>query len=144
PQRDKWIPVLQDWLPFILVSQLSFMIGALLNSSWGFALAALLSIPLGLLGLSWQQRGIKRLLRLAEQTTSDPLIAQMYTDSRGPQARLEMSILSQEARLKTCLTRLQDTAEHLSGQARQSDELAHKSSKGLERQRVETEQVATA
>ena len=144
PRRDQWLPVLQDWLPFILVSQLSFMIGALLNSSWGFALAALLSIPLGLLGLSWQQRGIKRLLRLAEQTTSDPLIAQMYTDSRGPQARLEMSILSQEARLKTCLTRLQDTAEHLSEQARLSDSLAHKSSLGLERQRVETEQVATA
>lgn len=144
PRRDKWLPVLQDWLPFILVSQLSFVIGALFNSSWGFALAALLSIPLGLLGLTWQQRGIKRLLRLAEQTTSDPLIAQMYTDSRGPQARLEMSILSQEARLKTCLTRLQDTAEHLSEQARQSDVLAHKSSTGLERQRVETEQVATA
>lgn len=147
PRRDKWLPVLQDWLPFILVSQLSFMIGALLTSSWGFALAAVLSIPLGLLGLlglSWQQRGIKRLLRLAEQTTSDPLIAQMYTDSRGPQARLEMSILSQEARLKTCLTRLQDTAEHLSAQARQSDVLAHNSSSGLERQRVETEQVATA
>ena len=144
PQRDKWLPVLQDWLPFILVSQLSFMIGALLTSSWGFALAAVLSIPLGLLGLTWQQRGIKRLLRLAEQTTSDPLIAQMYTDSRGPQARLEMSILSQEARLKTCLTRLQDTAEHLSDQARQSDALAHQSSTGLERQRIETEQVATA
>ena len=144
PKRDKWLPALQDWLPFILVSQLSFMIGALFNSSWGFALAAALSIPLGLLGLSWQQRGIKRLLRLAEQTTSDPLIAQMYTDSRGPQARLEMSILSQEARLKTCLTRLQDTAEHLSEQARQSDILAHKSSCGLERQRSETEQVATA
>ncbi|WP_285425939.1 PAS domain-containing methyl-accepting chemotaxis protein [Pseudomonas sp. efr-133-TYG-103a] len=144
PTRDKWLPVLQDWLPFILVSQLSFLIGVWLNSHWGFALAAALSVPLGLLGLSWQQRGIKRLLRLAEQTTSDPLIAQMYTDSRGPQARLEMSILSQEARLKTCLTRLQDTAEHLNSQARQSDSLAQSSSSGLERQRVETEQVATA
>jgi len=144
PSRDKWLPVLQDWLPFILVSQLSFLIGVWLNSHWGFALAAALAVPLGLLGLSWQQRGIKRLLRLAEQTTSDPLIAQMYTDSRGAQARLEMSILSQEARLKTCLTRLQDTAEHLNAQAAQSDSLAQASSMGLERQRVETEQVATA
>jgi aerotaxis receptor len=144
PSRDKWLPVLQDWLPFILVSQLSFLIGVWLNTSWGFALAAGLSVPLGLLGLSWQQRGTKRLLRLAEQTTSDPLIAQMYTDSRGPQARLEMSILSQEARMKTCLTRLQDTAEQLNGQARQSNTLANASSTGLERQRVETEQVATA
>ncbi len=144
PGRDKWLPVLQDWLPFILVSQLSFLIGVWLNSHWGFALAAALSVPLGLLGLSWQQRGTKRLLRLAEQTTSDPLIAQMYTDSRGPQARLEMSILSQEARMKTCLTRLQDTAEHLNSQARQSNSLANASSIGLERQRVETEQVAAA
>ena len=66
-------------------------------------------------------------MRLAEQTTSDPLIAQMYTDSRGEQARLEMAILSQDARLKTCLTRLQDTAEYLTEQARQADTLAHHS-----------------
>ena len=144
PGRDRWIPVLQNWVPFILVSQVGFMIGTWLDTSWGFALAAGLSIPLGLMGLSWQQRGIKRLLKLADQTTSDPLIAQMYTDSRGAQARLEMAILSQEARLKTCLTRLQDTAEHLTGQARQSHALAHQSSQGLERQRLETEQVAAA
>jgi len=144
PRRDKWLPVVQDWLPFILVSQVGFLIGSWLGHSWGFALAAALSVPLGLLGLGWQQRGLKRLLRLAEQTTSDPLIAQMYTDSRGVQARLEMAMLSQDARMKTCLTRLQDTAEHLNEQARQSDTLAHNSSSGLERQRVETEQVAAA
>ncbi|HGM5582029.1 TPA: methyl-accepting chemotaxis protein [Pseudomonas putida] len=144
PRRDKWLPVLQDWLPFILISQIGFLIGNWLGHSWGFALAAAVSVPLGLLGLTWQQRGLKRLLALAEQTTSDPLIAQMFTDSRGVQARLEMAMLSQESRLKTCLTRLQDSAEHLSEQARQSDVLAHKSSSGLERQRVETEQVAAA
>ncbi|WP_136475284.1 PAS domain-containing methyl-accepting chemotaxis protein [Pseudomonas sp. DG56-2] len=144
PRRDRWLPVVQDWLPFILVSQVGFLIGNWLGHSWGFALAAALSVPLGLLGLSWQQRGLKRLLRLAEQATSDPLIAQMYTDSRGVQARLEMAMLSQDARMKTCLTRLQDTAEHLNEQARQSDTLAHNSSSGLERQRVETEQVAAA
>ena len=144
PRRDQWLPILQDWLPFILVSQVGFLIGNWLGHSWGFGLAAALSVPLGLLGLTWQQRGLKRLLRLAEQTTSDPLIAQMYTDSRGVQARLEMAMLSQDARMKTCLTRLQDSAEHLSEQARQSDALAHQSSSGLERQRVETEQVAAA
>ncbi|MBU3054848.1 methyl-accepting chemotaxis protein [Pseudomonas indica] len=144
PRRDRWLPVLQDWLPFILISQIGFLIGAWLDSHWGFLLAALLSVPLGLTGLAWQNRGIKRLLRLAEQTTSDPLIAQMYTDSRGVQARLEMAMLSQDARLKTCLTRLQDTAEQLAQQARQADTLAHNSSAGLERQRLETEQVATA
>lgn len=144
PNSEHWLPVLQDWLPFILVSQVGFLVGIWLNSSWGFALAAGLSVPLGLAGLAWQKRGIKRLLNLAEQTTSDPLIAQMYTDSQGVQARLEMAMLSQDARLKTCLTRLQDNAHNLTEQAGQAGKLAHASSAGLERQRVETEQVATA
>ncbi|TBU71999.1 chemotaxis protein [Pseudomonas daroniae] len=144
PNRDRWLPVLQNWLPFILVSQVGFLVGAWLDSTWGFIAAAALSIPLGLLGLAWQSRGIKRLLQLAEQSTSDPLIAQMYTDSRGVEGRLELSILSQEARLKTCLTRLQDSAENLAKQARQADTLAHNSSAGLQRQREETDQVATA
>ncbi|MBS7691411.1 methyl-accepting chemotaxis protein [Pseudomonas lalucatii] len=144
PSRDRWLPVLQNWLPFILVSQAGFLVGAWLDSSWGFLLAALLCVPLGLAGVNWQQRGIKRLLQLAEQTTSDPLIAQMYSDSRGAQGRLEMSMLSQEARLKTCLTRLQDSAEYLTQQAQRADTLAQNSSAGLDRQRQETEQVATA
>ncbi|UCJ16023.1 methyl-accepting chemotaxis protein [Pseudomonas sp. MM211] len=144
PSRDRWLPVLQNWLPFILVSQVGFLVGAWLDSTWGFIAAAALSIPLGLLGLAWQTRGIKRLLKLAEQSTSDPLIAQMYTDSRGVEGRLELSILSQEARLKTCLTRLQDSAENLAKQATQADVLAHNSSAGLQRQREETDQVATA
>ncbi|SHL80805.1 methyl-accepting chemotaxis protein [Phytopseudomonas punonensis] len=144
PSRDRWLPVLQNWLPFILVSQVGFLVGAWLDSTWGFVAAAALSIPLGLLGLAWQGRGIKRLLQLAEQSTSDPLIAQMYTDSRGVEGRLELSLLSQEARLKTCLTRLQDSAENLTKQAKQADVLAHNSSAGLQRQREETDQVATA
>jgi aerotaxis receptor len=142
--QDTWLPQLQAWLPFILISQLGFLIGSWQSSHWGFLLAAGLSVPLGLAGLRWQQQGIKRLLRLAEHTTSDPLIAQMYTDSHGAEARLEMAMLSQEARLKTCLTRLQDTAAQLSQQARQGHTLADQSSSGLERQRSETEQVAAA
>ncbi|WXL27467.1 PAS domain-containing methyl-accepting chemotaxis protein [Ectopseudomonas mendocina] len=144
PKRDSWLPVLKNWLPFILISQISFLVGAWLDSSWGFALAAALAVPLGLAGLKWQQRGIDSLLKVVDQTTSDPLIAQMYTDSRGKQGRLELSLISQDARLKTCLTRLQDTAEQLTQQAQQADTLAHNSSTSLERQRTETDQVATA
>ncbi|MCU1716889.1 methyl-accepting chemotaxis protein [Pseudomonas sp. 5P_3.1_Bac2] len=144
PQRDSWLPVLKNWLPYILISQISFVLGVYLDSSWGFGLAAALAMPLGLAGLKWQMRGRERLLRMLEQSTTDPLTAQMYTDARGPQGRLEMAFLSQEARLKTCLTRLQDNAEQLTLQAKQADSLAHNSSKSLERQRSETDQVATA
>ncbi|EXF47112.1 aerotaxis receptor Aer-2 [Pseudomonas sp. BAY1663] len=144
PRRDVWLPVLTKWLPFILVSQIGFLIGAWLDHSMGFALAALLSIPLGLAGLHWQQRGLKRLLQLARQTTSDPLIARMYTDSRGVEAQLEMAMLSQQAHLKTCLTRLQDSAVQLQAQAKRADSLAHNCANGLAQQHQETEQVATA
>ncbi|UTW07721.1 methyl-accepting chemotaxis protein [Pseudomonas benzenivorans] len=144
PSSDSWLPTLQDWLPFILISQLGFLLGAWLDSGWGLLLAALLALPLGLVGLGWQRRGLKSLLQQAEQSTSDPLIALMYTDSRGIQGRLEMALFSQQARLKTCLTRLQDSAEYLTQQAKRADGLARNSSAGLDRQRQETEQVATA
>jgi len=144
PASNRWLPLLRNWLPFILLSQVGWAVGAWLDGHWGFILAALLSIPLGLLGLACQSRGIQRLLTIAEQATSDPLIAQMYTDSQGDEARLEMAMLSQEARLKTCLTRLQDTAEQLTHQASDADRLARSSAGGLELQRLETEQVAAA
>ncbi|MCF7203422.1 methyl-accepting chemotaxis protein [Pseudomonas sp. JM10B5a] len=144
PRRDRWLPLALNWLPFILISQIGFGIGVWLDHGPGFAIAALLSIPLGLAGLHWQRRGLKRLLGLAEQATSDPLIAQMYTDSKGAEARLEMAMLSQQAHLKTCLTRLQDSAVQLQGQARQTDTLAQNCSGGLAHQHQETEQVATA
>ena len=145
PRRDRWLPSLLNWLPFILISLIGFVVGTRLDSYWGLALAALLSVPLGLSGLRWQNRGLRRLLRLGEQqSTADPLIAQMYTDSRGVQGRIELSMLSQEAHLKTCLTRLQDNAEQLTRQAQQADQLAHSSSSSLQRQRQETEMVAAS
>lgn len=144
PRRDRWLPSLINWLPFILVSQVGFFLGSWLDLGLGFALAAVLSVPLGLAGLHWQRRGLRRLLQLARETTIDPLIAQMYTDSRGTEAQLEMAMLSERAHLKTCLTRLQDSAVQLHAQARQSDKLAGNFSSGLAQQHQETEQVATA
>ena len=145
PRRNRWLPILLNWLPFILVSQIGFAVGAQLDSYWGFAVAAALSVPLGLIGLRWQNRGLRRLLRLAEQQSiADPLIAQMFTASRGSQGRIELAMLSQEAHLKTCLTRLHDNAQLLTRQALQADSLANSGSVGLKRQRQETEAVAAS
>jgi aerotaxis receptor len=144
PRRDAWLPALMKWLPFMLVGQTGFLLGAFFDHAVGFMAAALLSIPLGLAGLHWQQHGLRRLMQLAQQSTSDPLIARMYTDSRGVEAQLEMAMLSQQAHLRTCLTRLQDTAERLQGQAREADTLAQNYASRLVQLHQETEQVATA
>ncbi|WP_460155229.1 methyl-accepting chemotaxis protein [Pseudomonas sp. S2_B12] len=118
--------------------------GALLGPVPAAILAVAVSAPLAVLVSRRRNQGALHVLQMSEATTSDGLIAKMYSDARGPQARLETAFVSQASRLKTCLTRLQDTAEQLTGLAGRSDGLATDSSRGLERQRVETEQVSTA
>lgn len=144
PRRDSWQPVLQDCLPYLAMGLAGTLSNVFFSTPVAMAVAAGVSVPVGLLSSRWHQRGTRRLLQSAEPSTSDALIAQMYSDQRGAQARLDTAFISQAARLKTCLTRLQDTAEQLSALAGQSDLLATDSSNSIDRQRVETEQVSAA
>jgi aerotaxis receptor len=144
PARDRWVPAVLDCLPFLLTAQAAFLLGSVMPSGWGFAASAALSVPLAIAGRRWLLRGMHRLLKLTDESGSDALIAKMYTDSRGVEAQLEMAMLSESARLKTCLTRLQDSAVHLQEQAKRAESLAHNCSSGLARQHHETAQVATA
>ncbi|WP_458129810.1 methyl-accepting chemotaxis protein [Pseudomonas sp. Z2-11] len=144
PGVDRWYPFLLSWVPVLLMGLLGTVGGAFLNTAMAMPLAVGISIPVGLIISRQQNKGALRLLEMAEASTSDALLAKMYSDERGLQARLETAFESQASRLKTCLTRLQDTAEQLTGLAGRSDGLAADSSRGLERQRVETEQVSAA
>ncbi|SCW52352.1 MULTISPECIES: PAS domain-containing methyl-accepting chemotaxis protein [unclassified Pseudomonas] len=144
PRRDRWLPALMGCLPYVAIGLTGSSLGLFFSASVAIALTIAIAVPVGLLSSHWQSRGTLRLLQMAEPSTSDSLIAQMYSDASGLQARLEAAFVSQTSRLKTCLTRLQDTAEQLSALAEQSDVLATDSSKGLDRQRLETEQVSAA
>ena len=44
PRSGVWLPVLMKWLPFILVGQIGFLLGAFFDHAVGFMAAALLSI----------------------------------------------------------------------------------------------------
>lgn len=144
PRRDTWQPALVNSLPYLAMGLTGTVSGLFLSTPLAVAVTVGVAASIGLLSSRWRNQGALRLLQQVEPSTSDSLIAQMYSDESGPQARLETAFLSQNARLKTCLTRLQDTAEQLSALAGQSDLLATESSKGLDRQRVETEQVSAA
>lgn len=144
PPQDTWLPTLLNCLPFLATAVAGSVAGLFLSAPLAIAVAVAVAVPVGVIGTQVRQRATLRVLASVEPSTSDALIAQMYSDERGPQARLETAFLSQAARLKTCLTRLQDSAEQLSALAVQSDQLATASSKGLDRQRVETEQVSAA
>ncbi|ROM33832.1 chemotaxis protein [Pseudomonas poae] len=144
PQWESLTCAVQDCLPYLVTGLAGAVGGLFFSAPLAIGVAAAVVLPVGLVFSRWQRRGTLRLLQMAEPSTSDSLIAQMYSDAQGPQARLETAFVSQAARLKTCLTRLQDTAEQLSHLARQSEVLATQGSKGLDRQRVETEQVSAA
>lgn len=144
PRLDAWLPAAISCVPYVATGLAGSLAGLFLSAPIAIAVAVAVAVPVGVLCSRWRQGSTLRLLQGVEPSTSDALIAQMYSDARGPQARLETAFLSQDARLKTCLTRLQDSAEQLSALAGQSDQLATASSKGLDRQRVETEQVSAA
>ena len=144
PGSDQWQPTLLAWLPVATIGLVGTLGGMFLGAPEAFILAVGVSIPIGLIVSRRQNRWALHLLEMAEASTSDSLLAKMYSDERGSQARLETAFVSQASRLKTCLTRLQDTAEQLTSLAGRSDGLAADSSRGLDRQRVETEQVSAA
>ncbi|WP_371105868.1 methyl-accepting chemotaxis protein [Pseudomonas sp. CBZ-4] len=144
PRQDAWLPAALNCVPYMATGVAGSVAGLFLSAPIALAVAVAVAIPVGVLCARIRQGSILHLLRGVEPSTSDALIAQMYSDARGPQGRLETAFLSQAARLKTCLTRLQDSAEQLSALAGQSDQLASASARGLDRQRVETEQVSAA
>ena len=144
PRQDAWLPAVLSSVPYVATAVVGSVAGLFLSAPLAIAVAVAVALPVGVLCSRMRQGSTLRLLQGVEPSTSDALIAQMYSDARGPQGRLETAFLSQNARLKTCLTRLQDSAEQLSALASQSDQLASASARGLDRQRVETEQVSAA
>src|SRR5690606_41259253 len=92
-------------------------------------------------------RDLFLMMVLADSTATsitDPLLARMYTDYRGPLGRLAMALHSQQAQLRTCITRVADSTGQLRRQAEELSQLSRNSSEQLDRQRNETDMVATA
>ena len=93
---------------------------------------------------SRQRRAIERTLAEHPKAFSDPLVALTYSDNHGPQGRLDMAMLSEEARLQTALSRLVDAGINVKAKAAQSSELSGSQAQALDRQRSETDQSAAA
>jgi aerotaxis receptor len=93
---------------------------------------------------SRNRRAIERTLAEHPKAFSDPLVALTYSDNHGPQGRLDMAMLSEEARLQTALSRLVDAGVSVKAKAAQSSELAGSQAQSLDRQRSETDQSAAA
>ena len=101
----------------------------------------------GVLGLWAHQRLGRQLAQIVQgssNTFADPVVALTYSDALGPAAQLQMILISEEARLKTALTRLSDLAVQMSEAARDSSSLSRHTESALLEQRAETDMTATA
>lgn len=137
---------------YYLLGQLPLICAALVLGLCNYLLpghASLAAIILTLVALSAtlelrQSRTLKAILNDHPKAFSDSLIALTYSDKRGPQAQLDLAMLSEEARLQTALTRLADAGEGVKQRAAQSASLSLLQAEALDQQRNETDQSATA
>lgn len=100
---------------------------------------------LGLAALAFYQRSrLQKLLDTRPDAFSDPLIARTYTDEHGRFARLGMLLISEQARIRTALARIEDRAEELCQHTEEGYRQMTESSRAIEQQRQGTDQVASA
>lgn len=89
-------------------------------------------------------RNVQATLSEHPKAFTSPVVALTYSDSPGIQAQLDLAIFSEEARLQTALTRLEDASENVRERAMQSAGLSVSSADLIDRQRNETDQSAAA
>jgi len=144
PAIERWTYSLVRSWPLILVAALillaeHFMTGGLLV---GVTIAMM--IALGAYQLHRSRTLILRTLAEHPKAFTSELVALTYSDNRGAQALLDMAMISEEARLQTALTRLEDAGENVKRRAAQAAQLASAGAELLDQQRAETDQSATA
>nr|WP_322939313.1 PAS domain-containing methyl-accepting chemotaxis protein [Pseudomonas sp. s4] len=141
---ERWTYSLVRSWPLILVAALillaeHFMTGGLLV---GVTIAMM--IALGAYQLHRSRTLILHTLAEHPKAFTSELVALTYSDNRGAQALLDMAMISEEARLQTALTRLEDAGENVKRRAAQAAQLASAGAELLDQQRAETDQSATA
>lgn len=110
----------------------------------GLIPALLLSAPFGLYMQHRRDNALAALFKGSDNGIDSPLLMQMYTPRGGSLGRMQMTLYSHEARLRTCISRVSDFTEQLQSQALLSKALSGQSSAQLEKQRAETDMVAAA
>ncbi|MEZ2875569.1 methyl-accepting chemotaxis protein [Pseudomonas lundensis] len=108
------------------------------------SLTAALFIGVGVWGHRRVGQQFQHILNASADSFSDPISARVYSDADGAVARLHMILISEEARLKTALTRLLDLANQMAEAAADSSQLSSDTESALLQQRAETDMTAAA
>ena len=144
PMLEYWaLDIVQSW-PLILTGLLILAAHAVLEGPWLWGFIVLAMFGLGSYQLYAKRNMIRATLAEHPKAFTSALVALTYTDNRGAQALLDMAMISEDARLQTALTRLEDAGVNVKKSAEQSAELSRSTAQMLDQQRSETDQSATA
>ncbi|ATH82748.1 methyl-accepting chemotaxis protein [Pseudomonas sp. KHPS1] len=144
PHLQKWTYSLVRSWPLILAAALILGLESVLDGGWLAAVTFAIMLALGVYQLYRTRALILRTLDEHPKAFTSELVALTYSDNRGAQALLDMAMISEEARLQTALTRLEDAGENVKKRASQSADLSRSGAELLDQQRAETDQSATA
>lgn len=136
---------MQSGWPFVLSLVLSLVAMTTLGHT-GLAVLVIVvahSLAAGLVRASVTRR-LRRILDLRPDAFSDAVGARTYSDESGLFGQLAMLIMSEKARIRTALARIDDQAELLYEQARVSQQYINEGAEAIARQRAETDQTASA
>ncbi|WP_417543359.1 PAS domain-containing methyl-accepting chemotaxis protein [Marinobacter sp.] len=98
----------------------------------------------GVLLLKSLRGRLMSLMELRPGAFRDPLVARTYSDESGLFSQLALLLISEDARIRTALARIDDQAERLYEQARASHNYISGGAEAIGRQRAETDQTASA
>ena len=141
---NRALSMLRSGWPFLVSLVLS--LGALkINQPWLAAGLIVVGHALGF-GLVFNSLAarLRKLLDLRPDAFRDPIVARTYSDERGLFSQLSLLLVSEEARVRTALARIDDQAELLYEQARASHGYISDGAAAIARQRAETDQTASA
>lgn len=115
----------------------------------GFGTVALLvlagtGLVFGVMGRLHERRLISALNDQLPNAFSHPVAVETYTGEVGLLGRLKVSIKSEQSRMITVLTRIEDASDQVSRQSSVSLDLSTQAKEEIARQQAETEQVAAA
>jgi aerotaxis receptor len=141
---ETWTRGLLEAWPVIVAALL--LVGAhfAFSGALFWVAAAVVMFGLGVYQHYVRQERIRQTLAEHPKAFTSPLVALTYTDSRGAQALLDLAMISEDARLQTALTRIEDAGVNVKKHATRSAELSSAGAAMLDQQRMETDQSATA
>lgn len=138
------VSVLKSGWPFLLSMALSLVALGLQQYWASVALIVVGHIAGAGILLASVTRRLQAIIDLRPDAFRDPAVARTYTGEHGLFAQLVMVLLSEDARIRTALARIEDQADLLHAQARNSYSMISDGAAAIERQRAETDQTASA